>query len=69
MQTYFLHMLIHRQVLLEFNAIRQGNGTVQDLLIKLDKLAACIVEPPSNYMLRVHFIEALHEPLKREILR
>ena len=29
----------------------------------------CMVEPPSNYMLRVHFIEALCEPLKWEVLR
>ena len=69
LQTHFLHMLTHRQALLEFNTTRQGNGTVQDLLIKLDKLAACMVEPPSNYMLWVHFIEPLHEPLKQEVLR
>ena len=50
-QTHFLHTLTHRQALLEFNAARQGNGTVQDLLIKLDKLAARMVEPPSGYML------------------
>ena len=69
LQTHFLHMLTHRQALLEFNAARQGNGTVQDLLIKLDKLTARMVEPPSSYMLRVCFIEALCEPLKREVLR
>ena len=40
-----------------------------DLLIKLDKLAARMVEPPSNYMLQAHFIEALRKPLKREVLR
>ena len=69
LQTHFLHMLMHRQALLEFNATRQGNSTVQDLLIKLDKLAAHMVEPPSNYMLQVHFVEALCKPLKREVLR
>ena len=51
LQTHFLHTLAHRQVLLEFNATWQGNGTVQDLLIKLDKLAARMVEPPSGYTL------------------
>ena len=51
LQTHFLHTLMHRQALLEFNATQQGNGTVQDLLIKLDKLAARMVEPPSGYML------------------
>ena len=60
---------MHRQALLEFNAARQGNGTVQDLLIKLDKLAARMVEPPSSYMLRACFVEALREPLKWEVLR
>ena len=69
LQTHFLHTLMHRQALLEFNAARQGSGTVQDLLIRLDKLTACMVEPPSGYMLRVHFIEALCKPLKREVLR
>ena len=54
---------------MEFNAVRQGNGTVQDLLIKLDKLTARMVEPPSGYMLRARFIEALREPLKWEVLR
>ena len=54
---------------MEFNAVRQGNSTVQDLLIKLVKLAARMVEPPSGYMLRARFIEALHEPLKWEVLR
>ena len=51
LQTHFLHMLTHRQALLVFNATRQGNSTVQDLLIKLDKLAAHMVEPPSGYTL------------------
>ena len=60
---------MHRQALLEFNTTWQGNGTVQDLLIKLDKLAARMVEPPSNYMLWACFVEALCEPLKREVLR
>ena len=69
LQTHFLHMLMHRQALLEFNATRQGNGTVQDLLIKLDKLVAHMVEPPSNYMLQARFVEALREPLKQEVLR
>ena len=38
-------------------------------MIKLDKLTACMVEPPSGYMLRARFIEALREPLKWEVLR
>ena len=56
-------------MLVEFNTTWQGNGTVQDLLIRLDKLAACMVEAPNGYMLRAHFIEALREPLKWEVLR
>ena len=54
---------------MEFNATQQDNGTFQDLLIRLDKLAACMVEAPNGYMLQVHFIEALHKPLKQEVLR
>ena len=62
-------MLMHRQALVEFNATWQCSGTVQDLLIKLDKLAAHMVEAPNGYMLQAHFVEALHEPLWREVLR
>ena len=51
LQTHFLHMLTHRQVLVEFNTTWQGNGTVQDLLIRLDKLAAHMVEALNGYML------------------
>ena len=69
LQTHFLHMLMHRQALVEFNATRQGNSTVQDLLIRLDKLAACMVEAPNGYILQAHFIEALREPLRQEVLR
>ena len=64
-----LHILMHRQALVEFNAIWQGNGTVQDLLIRLDKLAGRMVEAPNGYIMRVHFVEALCEPLKQEVLR
>ena len=35
----------------------------------MDKLAAHMVEPPNGYILQAHFIEALHEPLKGEVLR
>ena len=68
-QTHFLHKLMHRQALVEFNATRQGNSTVPDLLIRLDKLAAHMVEAPYGYMLRVRFMEALHDPLRWEVLR
>ena len=51
LQTHFLHTLTHRQALVDFNTTWQGNGTVQDLLIRLDKLAARMVEAPNGYML------------------
>ena len=51
LQNHFLHMLTHRQVLVEFITTQQGSSTVQDLLIKLDKLAAHMVEAPNGYML------------------
>ena len=62
-------MLMHWQVLREFNTTWQGSGTVQDLLIRLDKLAACMVEVLNSYMLQAHFVEALCNPLRREVLR
>ena len=69
LQNHFLHTLMHRQVLVDFNATWQGSSTVQDLLIRLDKLTACIVEAPNGYMLRVCFVEALRDPLQQEVLR
>ena len=54
---------------MEFNTTWQGSGTVQDLLIRLDKLAAHMVEAPNSYMLQACFIEALHNPLRWEVLR
>ena len=66
LQNHFLHMLMHRQALVDFNTTWQGSGTVQDLLIRLDKLAACMVEAPNGYMLQVYFIE---DPLRWEVLR
>ena len=51
LQNHFLHTLTHRQALVEFNTARQGSSTVQDLLIRLDKLAARMVEAPNGYML------------------
>ena len=69
LQTHFIHTLMHRQVLVEFNAAQQGSSTVQDLLIRLDKLAAHMVEAPNGYMLQAHFLEALRDPLRWEVLR
>ena len=69
LQTHFLHTLMHRKALVEFNTAWQGNRTVQDLLIRLDKLTARMVEAPNGYMLRAWFIEALHDPLWWEALR
>ena len=60
---------MHQQALVEFNATWQGSDTVQDLLIRLDKLTAHMVEAPNGYMLQVRFLEALHDPLRQEVLR
>ena len=54
---------------MDFNATWQVSSTVQDLLIRLDKLAACMVEAPNGYMLRACFVEALCDPLRQEVLR
>ena len=56
-------------MLVEFNATQQGNGTVQDLLIRLDKLTGRMVEAPNGYMLQARFVEALRNPLRWEVLR
>ena len=60
---------MHRQALVEFNTTWQGSGTVQDLLIRLDKLTAHMVEAPNGYMLRAWILEALCNPLRWEVLR
>src|SRR6266481_6106408 len=68
LQKHFLHPLTQRHVSMQFEATRQGSGTVQDLLNSLEKLAACMVQYPDGYTMRKWFLAALHEPLHHEVL-
>ena len=68
MQKHFLHSLTHRYVLTTYETTRQGSGTVQDLLNRLNKLTVCMVQKPDDYMQWKQFLAALHDPLRREVL-
>ena len=51
-----------------YETTRQGSGTVQDLLNRLNKLTACMVQKLDDYMQWTRFLAALHDPLHREVL-
>ena len=68
MQKHFLHSLMHRYASMTYETTRQGSGTVQDLLNRLNKLTACMVQKPDDYTQRKRFLAALHDPLRREVL-
>ena len=51
LQSCFLHSLTHRYASTCFDAVCQGNSTVQDLLNRLTKHVACMVVMPDKYML------------------
>src|SRR6266481_7019353 len=68
LQEKFLHSLMHRHVATKFDATRQGSGTVQDLLNKLEKYASWMVDPPDLYTIRRRFLAALRDSLRREVL-
>ena len=68
MQKHFLHSLMHRYVSMTYETTRQGSGTVQDLLNRLNKLTMHMVQRPDIYMQRKWFLAALCDPLHREVL-
>ena len=51
-----------------YEATRQGSGTVQDLLNRLNKLTARMVQNLDDYMQQKRFLVALRDPLRREVL-
>ena len=59
LQKHFLHALTHRQVSMSYESTHQGGGTVQDLLNRLTKFTAWMVEKPNPYMQRKWFLAAL----------
>jgi len=68
MQRHFLHSLTHRYTSTRYESVRQGTGTVQELLNKLNKLTARMVQKLDNYTQRKQFLAALCDPLHREVL-
>src|SRR6266481_2173350 len=68
LQEHFLHTLMHQHMSTSYETTRQGSGTVQDLLNRLNKFAAFMVQRPDEYTQRKHFLAALRELLCREVL-
>src|SRR6266481_1666203 len=68
LQEHFFHTLMHRHTSTSYETTRQGSGTVQDLLNRLNKFAAHMVQQPDEYTQRKCFLAALREPLRREVL-
>ena len=68
MQKHFLHSLTHRYTSMTYETTRQGSGTVQDLLNRLNKLTVNMVQKLDNYMQWKWFLVALRNLLCREVL-
>src|SRR6266481_6993803 len=68
LQEHFLHTLMHQHASTNYETTRQGSGTVQDLLNRLNKFVARMVQRPDEYMQQKHFLVALRELLCREVL-
>ena len=68
LQKQFLHALTRRQASISYETTRQGGRTVQDLLNKLTKFVARMVEKPDPYTQRKQFLAALRDPLHCEVL-
>ena len=68
MQKHFLHSLMHRYASTTYETTCQGSGTVQDLLNRLNKLTARMVQKPDDYTQRKQFLAALYDLLCREVL-
>jgi len=64
MQQHFLHLLTCCYASTHYESVRQGTGTVQELLNTLNKLTARMVQKPDDYMQQKQFLAALH----REVL-
>ena len=57
MQQHFLHSLTHRYASTTYETTRQGSGTVQDLLNRLNKLTAHMVQKPDEYTQWKQFLD------------
>src|SRR6266481_8877459 len=68
LQEHFLHMLTHQHASTSYETTQQGSGTVQDLLNRLNKFTAHMVQQPDEYTQQKCFLAALRELLCREVL-
>src|SRR6266481_3399059 len=68
LQGQFLHTLTYKHMSIQFDTAQQGSGTVQDLLNKLTRATAQMVQYPDRYTLKRMFVVALQEPLHHAVL-
>jgi hypothetical protein len=59
---------MHRHAASDFDAVRQGSGTVQELYNLMNKLADRMIHPPDNYTFRQRFIEGLQPSISTKVL-
>jgi uncharacterized protein YbgA (DUF1722 family) len=68
LQRWFLPTLTHRHAAADFDAMRQGNSTVQELYNQMSKLAEWMVHLPDAYTVRRRFLEALQPLISTKVL-
>jgi hypothetical protein len=61
-------MLMHRHIAADFDAMRQGNSTVQELYNQMSKLVEQIVYPPDAYTITQQFLEGLRPSISMKVL-
>jgi alcohol dehydrogenase YqhD (iron-dependent ADH family) len=69
LQKIFLHTLTYHHVSNKFDTMTQGPRTVQELMNKITKYAARMIQQPDNYMLRQCFVSVLCKTLCNEVLK
>jgi hypothetical protein len=69
LQKRFLHTLTYHHALNKFDAVMQGTKAIQELMNKLTKYMACMIQQPDDYMLRRRFVYVLRETLRNEVLK
>jgi hypothetical protein len=68
LQCRFLPTLMHRHVASDFDTVRQGSSTVQELYNLMNKLADRMIHLPNNYTFRQRLIEALRPSISTKVL-